>query len=135
MSHKEFTTAKAESTEDPITFSIDGETYHCVPKPSWHVLRTISKAAVGGSEAVVRVDEFFRAVVIDEDLERLEAILQRKTNSVDAELIQQIIEYLAEAYTGRPTRPLSGSPAGRNGTGDGSKANSSSEAPTPTLSH
>lgn len=136
MAHKEFTTAKAESTEDPITFSIDGETYHCVPKPSWQAIEMISYAKTAEiDKAVIKLGEFYRALIVEEDLESFEKILGRKQNPVDLELLVDITTYLVEAYTGRPTRPPSGSPAGRNGTGDGLKANSFSEAPTPALSH
>lgn len=134
MAHREFTSAKTEADKEPITFSIDGEIYRCVAKPSWHLIKTISKAASGGSDAVVHVDEFLHEVVVDEDQEQLEKVLRRKSNPVDVEMIQQIIEYLAEVYSGRPTPPPSGSRNGRHATTDSSRENSYSEELTQTTS-
>lgn len=135
MPHREFEAAH-RNDDDPITFSVDGEKFTCVPVLSWTALAGLVKTASEKDPAgmALQIGPFFDSVLVDEDVERFQKILGRKTNAVDIGLLTNIIQWLTEVYTGRPTSPPSDSDGGRLTDGEPSKPEPSSAVTTLTSS-
>lgn len=119
MPHRDF---ERRARQDPITFSFEGRTFRCVDEMPWPLLEEIlgavptdehgrpleNAASVGLTLALAT---FFRQVVVDEDLPAVEEVLRRKQNPMGVATLTEIVQWLVEVYTGRPTeRPGSSQP-------------------------
>jgi len=89
---------------EPISFTLHGEEFNCVPSVQGRVLLSI--AADSGSEdpsAVAGVTEkFFGYVLTDESLERFNKLTSDKEKIVTVETLGEIVAWLVEQYADRP---------------------------------
>lgn len=83
-------------------------------------------------EGITRVScwQFLHAAIIDDDIDRLEAVLRRKNDPVTGDEVIDAVHELVDRYSGRPTGRPSESPDGPQTTGPSSKDDSSSPGET-----
>lgn len=127
MPFADFDAARREAVNEPVAFQLRGERFECLARCPAGDLFTL--AGRGLTPASAR--DFIAGVVADDHLERFAKVLANKDDPVDLAEVVAITEWLVEVYTGRPTKPSTGSPAGRQRTGRTSKAASA----TRTSSH
>lgn len=110
---KDFQIAAQETVahDTPTEFSIDGTVMHAF-KPSGGLLAvTMAEFADGNSEPnQMKAMLDFMAEVLDEDgYDYMIGRLRANDDPFDVEHIEQILTWLMEAWTARPTPPSSGS--------------------------
>jgi len=105
--HRSF---KAKSSRvEPVTFdltTVAGKVYEfeCVPEAPGAVLTDFLGAA--GSNHLGRSSDslvaFLKAVIIDADVGRFDAVIHSKDDLVDIDTLGEIVSWLVEEYGGRP---------------------------------
>lgn len=102
---KDFGTG-GEVASEPITFKLHGEEFTAIPTIQGKVLMDlVSKSQSEDSiEAMNTISKFFSSVLVDESLERFDALLEDKERIVTMETLGEIIGWLVEEYSGRPNQ-------------------------------
>jgi len=91
---------------EPVTFDLDGQTYECIALlPAGFGLDILR---YGSSKAA----EFFDVIMLPASAERFAAAIRDPEHPVPQETLDEVIRWLVEVYTGRPTGPPSGSSNG-----------------------
>ena len=124
--HKKFEGQRPREGEDPVTFDIDDQTFTCI-----HALPSLPLENLASDSWTVRnMRLFIEGVLIDDDLERFRATLERKDVIVSTDQLRDMCMWLIEAISARPTNSPSGSPNGSATTGRTSKAASAKQDAT-----
>lgn len=116
--HKDF--GAPASTDEPITFTLYGQTFKCVPSLQGRtLLQFISDSGDNespdkGANAVL---EFFNKALNKTDRERFVELTTDEDTVVPLETLASIMEWLVEQYSGRPTELPSPSESGESTTG------------------
>jgi len=89
---------------DPISFKLFDEEFTCVPAlPGKILLNLVSKA---GSEEMTEqaelITDFFASALVEESLERFNALIVDKNRVVTTETLGEITGWLIEQYSARP---------------------------------
>lgn len=131
-----FTTADVPT--EPVTFTIDGETFHCKPWLTGAAFMKYSKMmSQGGLVSVLMVDEFFSEAMEKAEHEHFRKFIEDPDRRVTTNLLADIFLSVFSRYVAgpeeesRPTKPPRRSRSGRGSTKGGSKASASSQASTP----
>ena len=111
--------ALAASSDEPITFQLYGETFRCIPAMQGTTLiEFIAQASMDDPSAGARaVLNFFTTVIVQSDLEKWEAMTKSSETIVPMETLSEIMDWLVEQYSARPTEPPTASPPGDTTTG------------------
>lgn len=130
MAHKTFLIP--ESTIVPPSFTVAGESFICLQEPPAGVLYDVITAANGdvATQANSTIG-FLSGVMTDEDAERFKRVIHSKDTIVTTDVLAEILQWVIEQYTERPTTPSSSSPAGPQPTPAGSEDGSDSPTSTP----
>lgn len=112
MPHKSFT---SPTGGEDVTFDLNGVTYHCRPRLPAGVTLDVASIDAGVGTAQ-RVGEFFDAALLSDDAQLFAAALRDPETVVPMETLREIIQWLVERYTGRPTGPSSESGNGQSPT-------------------
>lgn len=128
--HKDFDAARRERQNEPLSFTLAGEQFTCLPILPWVTMENLIRPyqEQGEMGVVLQIGPLMEACLIDEDVERFHAILTRKDDPIDLETVTAIVEWLLESYTGRPTERFSSLPGGQSTTGASLRAVSDSMA-------
>lgn len=118
MPFADFDAARREAVNEPVAFQLRGERFECLARCPAGDLFALAGRGLSG----VACRDFISSVLDDGDLERFGKVLTNKADPVDLDDLVTITEWLVEVYTGRPTKPSTGSPGGRPRTGRTSKA-------------
>lgn len=111
MAHKEFLVP--QSTVEPPSFTVLGQTFICLPEPPAGALTDLIGSAEGSTVAqATAAVSFLAAVLPDADAARFEALIHAKDTVVPIEVLSEILQWVTEQYTGRPTMPSSTLQAG-----------------------
>lgn len=105
MANRSVKTFKSNSggKKEPIEFEIDGETFQAKPKVSGITLMELVRdAGEGGSASVGAILRYLRKAMPKAEYERFEEYVEE--NDVDIEMINDIISFLIEEQTDRPTQ-------------------------------
>lgn len=90
---------------EPITFKIHGEEFTCIPEiPGKTVLNLVAKS--GGdnpADSADAVTGFFKTVLTEESMIRFDILAEDPNRIVSMQTLTEIIEWLVEQYTDRPT--------------------------------
>lgn len=97
-----------------ITFQIDGVDYTAHPPTTGQIALFMGAQSEGGYTLVNAMFRFMDAVLDDEGVKALRAALQE---GVELTLVSDIISYLIEEWSARPTTRSSGSSPTRKRTG------------------
>lgn len=93
-----------DTSVEPLSFKIKGETFNCVPEIQGKVLLDLAASAT--SEDPVKqatiITNFFEKVLEDESYTRFNDLLEDKKRIVSVETLAEITAWLMEEYTGRP---------------------------------
>jgi hypothetical protein len=123
---KEFSTALKAVTEDPeapLEFKIDGQTVSAYRPTDGQI--AVLMASLGRHTAestkVAGVIDFFVATLDDESYNYVVNRLLSRDDPLDLEPIQEVIEWLIEEWSGRPTPKPSGSTRSQRTGGQRSK--------------
>jgi hypothetical protein len=107
---KDFGTRSAGDIE-PVSFKIYDEEFHCIPQIQGRVL--LNMVANSGSddpaEAANTINNFFSAVLKKESLDRFNALLEDEDKIVTVDTLGEIVGWLTEQYSNRPTEGSSAS--------------------------
>lgn len=122
MRFLDFDAARSEAVREPVALQIGGERFELLPAAPAAAMFDLAATGLSGTAC----KQFLEAVLVDDDLERFAKILAAKTDPVSVDDLIDVTRRLVEVYTGRPTRPSTGSPDGRSGTGATSTGPSSS---------
>lgn len=97
--------AGQETTNEPLSFSLHGETFECYPALQGKFLLDLVASASSedpGSSAAV-VGSFFSKVLVPESYERFLALSVDPERIVSVETLGEITGWLVSEYTDRPT--------------------------------
>ena len=104
--HRSFKSKKTEGEPKPVTFDIDDETFVCHPSvPGSAILEFVGATEDGGGAVAAQILPFFQRAMPEDEHARFREYIDSPTREVDIELLSDIVGYLAEEYTTRPTRP------------------------------
>lgn len=111
--HKDF--GAPASTDEPITFTLFGQTFRC--KPSLQGRKLMEFIAMSADEdnpaqGAKAILAFLDSALVAEDRERFTQVTESDDTVVPLETLAAIMEWLVEQYSGRPTQPPSPSEPG-----------------------
>lgn len=103
--HKSFGTP-ANLQSEPVTFELYGEEFSAYPEVQGVQLLKFSKrfSAKEGEVVSDALLDFFKLVLHPESYTRIEKLWDDKDRIVPIETISDIVTYLIEQYTDRPTK-------------------------------
>ena len=110
--HKSFDVVDIDESE-PLDFDLGGETFVCYPEVQGKTILDVMKVAAEGDEdtrgvmMAVSVLDFFVKVMPPEEYERFEKLMEDPKRIVRMEVLSEIMSWLIEEYTDRPTQPSS----------------------------
>lgn len=112
--HKKFMTKKKISDFQPLSFELNGEEFQVKSAiQGGYLLRFVSEAdGEDGSKAANALWGFFEYCMEPAEYERFQKVLDDPETLVEIETIGEIVSYLIEEYTGRPTEQPSPSLSG-----------------------
>lgn len=126
---KEFITAAQESIEDsekPAEFAIDGQVLYAYRPTDGQIAMTMASLARHTNEQTktAGVIDFFVEILDEESANYVINRLLSRTDPLGLDEVQQILEWLVEEWTGRPTQrpsvstqsPSSGGPKSKRTT-------------------
>ena len=101
---KDFGAGSSLAEREPISFKLHGEDFNCVAAMPGKVLLDIvakSSSESTADQAAV-INDFFSHVLLEESLERFNALVVDKERVVTAETLGEITGWLVEQYSERP---------------------------------
>jgi len=117
--YKDFGSPVAANSDEPITFQLYGETYKCQPAMQGRLLiEFIAQSSVEDpSSSAKAILNFFDSALAPDDRGRFKELTESEDRVVPMETLTEIMDWLVEQYTGRPTEPSSPSEPGDTSTG------------------
>ena len=112
--HKSFQTINIDDSE-PLTFDLGGEEFHCYAEVQGKTILDVIRIAAEGDEdtrgalMAVSVLDFFEKVMPPDEHERFNKLMEDPKRIVPMEVLSEIMSWLIEEYTNRPTEPSSAS--------------------------
>lgn len=112
---KDFGSGNAGEQAEPITFKLHGEEFTCRGEiPGKVILDLVAKSSADDpSQSAVVIEGFFGIVLQPESLERFNALAVDPDRIVSMETLSDIVAWLVEEYTDRPTQRPELSPNGQ----------------------
>jgi hypothetical protein len=104
--YKDFGSGSSTDGKEPIVFKIHDEEFTCIPVIQGRVLMDLVSRSQSEdpNEALAVINTFFSKILVDESLERFDALLEDKNRIVTMETLGEIIAWLVEEYSGRPNQ-------------------------------
>jgi hypothetical protein len=103
--HKDFGSGKRVDEFEPLSFTLNGQTFTCRRAISGkHLLDMaagIDSADAGSSVRVIA--SFFKTAMDDQEYARFDALLKDPEIIIGSETIADILGWLVSEYSGRPT--------------------------------
>ena len=111
---KEFSTAIRDAVEDseaPMEFKIDGHVVRAFRPTDGQIAMLMAALGRHTSEStkVAGVIDFFVYTLDDESYNYVTNRLLSRDDALEMDQIQEVIEWMIEEWSGRPTQPASGS--------------------------
>jgi hypothetical protein len=112
--HKSFKTVDIDESE-PLSFDLGGEEFLCYAEVQGKTILDIMRIAAEGDEdtrgvlMAVSVLDFFKKVMPPAEYERFEKLMEDPKRIVPMDVLSEIMSWLIEEYTDRPTKPSSDS--------------------------
>ena len=112
--HKSFKTIDIDESE-PLTFDLGGEEFTCYPEIQGKTILDIMRVAAEGDEdtrgvlMAISVLDFFEKVMDASEYERFNKLMEDPKRIVPMDVLSEIMSWLIEEYTDRPTKPSSDS--------------------------
>lgn len=107
--HRSFSAPAKPETEtvelEPVTFDIDGVDFTAKNEIQGIVLLDFLEASDGEAvSSVVAFKKFLKDSMEDEEYTRFDNFLRTHTRKIELEEIANVVAYLVEEYTSRPTQ-------------------------------
>jgi hypothetical protein len=99
--------AGSDTPQEPISFAIHGETFECKPAiQGKFLLDLVARSANQDdpSESAKVIGDFFKTVLSTESYSRFTYLSEDSDKIVDVETLSEIVGWLVEQYTDRPTQ-------------------------------
>lgn len=93
--------AEAEEKASPPKFKLSGVEFNCVVAPKATSVAKLSKAGEGDVTALI---DYLRSLIVAEQREEFDAVLDSDEKIVKIDKLADLVTWLAEGYTGRPTK-------------------------------
>lgn len=108
--------------DEPLRFTIDGDTFECapvLPAAGTRLLLALAETVEGsaGSAQIAMIGDFLDTVMLPESAERFAARMKDPARPIDDDQIGDVLKWLVERYGQRPTVPPTPSDGGRPTTG------------------
>lgn len=90
---------------DPISFKLHGEEFQCRPSMQGKVLlKLVAQSDEDEGAGIAKsLTQFFEIALLPESLERFNALLEDPDRIVSVETLGEIVGWLVEEYSARPT--------------------------------
>lgn len=106
--HKSFASSNEDITEEekaPVTFDIADETFTAKPDIQGIVLMDfLEESTSGGVSSIVAFKSFLKEALEEEEYKRFNTYLRTAPKQIPVETITEIVQFLIEEYTSRPTK-------------------------------
>jgi hypothetical protein len=101
---KDFGAGSAGKKTDPLVFKLYDQEFSCVPEVQGKMLLELISDSTSDDTSVQSAVtlKFLRTTLLDESLERFEALIGGKENIVTIDTLTDITAWLIEEYTTRP---------------------------------
>jgi hypothetical protein len=108
MRTRSFSVAVPETPEvevAPLGFDLAGESFEVFPEAPGIVLLEFVEATTSEvrNASAAALTKFLRSVMTAEEWARLDAVLHDPKHMIDVKTITEIVSFIAESYTSRPT--------------------------------
>lgn len=113
---KDFGTGSSSEATEPVTFKLHGEDFTCRPEiPGKLMLDLVAQSSDDDNPAAAAaiVPKFFGSVLLPESFERFNALCDDPERVVTMQTLTDIVEWLVETYSERPTKGPESSPTGQ----------------------
>ena len=119
----------------PVFFNIEGERFDCAPAVPIDDLQEMVKGfgEVTAENIADALRAFFEKVMDEATAARLSSMMKDKKNPLDMEQAKEIMEWLLEVYSLRPTEPSSESSTGSATDGGGTPSGDGLSVEVPIL--
>ena len=99
---------------EPLTFKLYDEEFSCYPEIQGKVVLELASLSESedSSENASAILKFFARVMLPESHTRFEALTADPNRIVSVQLLTEILQWLVEEYTNRPTQGSEHSPTG-----------------------
>lgn len=107
---RSFKSKKSSGAPEKIYFELDDRKFNCLPKRSGAVvLDAIARitGGEGGVSQVANVVPFLTSSVVPEEREEFTKVINDDSNPIDFDVLIEVMSFLLESYTSRPTKELS----------------------------
>lgn len=128
MPRKSFTSKARENGREPVDFDLDGVTLYAHPPKTAALLDLADVANAPAVEQVRAVMDFMYECLEPESREHVEGRLYDPSDNLEITDLTEVIRWLTEEFTARPTMPPRPSPPPSPRTGRRSTARSRSTA-------
>lgn len=128
--HKDFGAPVDPEALEPVSFSLYGQEFFCHPDIQGVSLLTFIRDADSkdGSKAADALLGIYRHVMPEKEYEKFDKLINSPDTVVPIDVLAEIVNWLVEVYTDRPTQEQSSSSNGQRRTGPTSGAKRSSKA-------
>jgi hypothetical protein len=111
---KDFGAGTSSEEKEQISFKLHGEEFTCRPEIQGKVLlELISKSgSENPADSAEIISKFFGIVLMPESYERFDVLTKDPDKIVSIETLGEIVGWLVETYTDRPTTRSEVSPSG-----------------------
>lgn len=111
---KDFGAPNKGVVREKLSFKIYDEEFECIPALPGKTLLAFAAASdtEDGSESAKAITMFFEKVLTPESYARFEILAEDPDRLVTVETLAEIINWIVEAYSDRPTQGLESSPTG-----------------------
>ena len=140
---RNFGAAKSVSEFPPLEFVLNNDTFKCRPAvPGRVILQFVADAdSDEGGKAALAIDQFLKSSMVETEYARFKTLVDDPDTIVSMETLGEIVGWLVEEYTARPSQAPSSLDSGRTNSGQSSTENafapayasSTSMQPTPGM--
>jgi hypothetical protein len=100
---KDFGNGNVDPNAEPIKFKLHGEEFVCIPEIQGKVLLDLIAESTDTSNTGTVMNKFFSSVLIAESHARFTSLVESQDKIVSVDTLSDIVSWLIEEYSNRPT--------------------------------
>jgi hypothetical protein len=103
---KDFGAPNTGVKQEKLSFKIYDEDFECIPVLPGKTLLSFAElsSSEDGAESAKAINVFFKKVLTEESYTRFDALTEDPERLVTVETLAEIVNWIIEAYTDRPTQ-------------------------------
>lgn len=103
---KDFGSPSEGVIQEKLSFKIYDEEFECIPQIPGKTLLSFAAASSSedGAESANAINKFFEKVLTEESYKRFDALTEDPHRLVTVETLAEIIGWIVESYSNRPTQ-------------------------------